>query len=83
MSKAKLKKHLLSLPKELVVEIVLELYEARKEAKDYLEFYLSPNYIAELERCKRTILQEFSLRAVFPKNLHLPNIEKSFLIFRK
>ena len=36
MSKAKLKKHLLSLTKEQITDIVLELYDARKEAKDYL-----------------------------------------------
>lgn len=40
MSKAKLKKHLLSLTKEQITDIVLELYDAHKEAKDYLEFYL-------------------------------------------
>ena len=43
MSKAKLKKHLLSLTKEQITDIVLELYDARKEAKEYLEFYLEPN----------------------------------------
>lgn len=41
MSKAKLKKYLLSLTKEQITDIVLELYDARKEAKDYLEFYCS------------------------------------------
>ena len=34
MSKAKLKKHLLSLTKEQITDIVLELYDARKEEKD-------------------------------------------------
>ena len=48
MSKAKLKKHLLSLTKEQITDIVLELYDARKEAKDYLEFYLAPDCNAEL-----------------------------------
>lgn len=50
MSKAKLKKHLLSLTKEQITDIVLELYDARKEAKDYLEFYLAPDCNAELEK---------------------------------
>lgn len=59
MSKAKLKKHLQALPKERVIEIMLELYDARKEAKDYLEFYLAPDSNAELEKCKKTIRQEF------------------------
>ncbi len=59
MSKARLKKHLQALPKERVIEIMLELYDARKEAKDYLEFYLAPDSNAELEKCKKTIRQEF------------------------
>lgn len=35
MSKAKLKKYLQTLSKEQVIEVMLELYDARKEAKDY------------------------------------------------
>ena len=68
MPKAKLKKHLLSLTKEQITDIVLELYDARKEAKDYLEFYLAPDCNAEL--------------VDFPKSRHLPNVEKSFPIFK-
>ena len=35
MSKAKLKKHLLALSKEEVINVVLDLYDARTEAKAY------------------------------------------------
>ena len=49
MSKAKLKKYLQTLSKEQVIEVMLELYDARKEAKEYLEFYLTPDSNAELE----------------------------------
>ena len=59
MSKAKLKKYLQTLSKEQVIEVMLELYDARKEAKDYWEFYLTPDSNAELEKCKKTIRQEF------------------------
>lgn len=59
MSKAKLKRHLLSLTKEQIADIVLELYDARKEAKDYLEFYLAPDCNAELEKSKKAIRNEF------------------------
>ena len=55
MSKAKLKKYLQTLSKEQVIEVMLELYDARKEAKDYLEFYLTPDSKAELEKCKKAI----------------------------
>ncbi len=46
MSKAKLKKYLQTLSKEQVIEVMLELYDARKEAKEYLEFYLTPDLTA-------------------------------------
>lgn len=82
MSKAKLKKHLLSLTKEQITNIVLELYDARKEAKDYLEFYLAPDCNAELEKSKKAIRNEFSQPVDFPKSRHLPNVEKSFPIFK-
>ena len=49
MSKAKLKKHLSALSKEQVVDIMLQLYDASKEANSWLEFYLEPNSDAELE----------------------------------
>ena len=59
MSKAKLKKYLQTLSKEQVIEVMLELYDARKDAKKYLEFYLAPDSNAELEKCKKAIRQEF------------------------
>ena len=59
MSKAKLKKYLLSLTKEQITDIVLELYDARKEAKDYLEFHLAPDCNVELKKCKKAIQNEF------------------------
>lgn len=59
MSKARLKKYLLTLTQEQVVDVVMELYDARKEAKEYLEFYLAPDSKAELERYKKTIRREF------------------------
>ncbi len=49
MTKAQLKKHLQKLPKEQVIEVILELYDARKEAKEYLDFYTNPNEDAKLE----------------------------------
>ena len=62
MSKAQLKKNLMALTKEQVIDVVLELYDARKEAKEYLDFYLNPNDDAKLEEYKKIIYNEF-----FPK----------------
>ena len=61
MTKLKLKKHLATLPKEDVIRLVLDLYDANKEAKVYLEMYLTPDYSAALERYKKIIRNEFFL----------------------
>ena len=33
----------MSMPKEEIIGMVLEMYDARKEAKEYLEFYANPD----------------------------------------
>ena len=43
MSKATVRKTLNSMPKEEIIGMVLEMYDARKEAKEYLEFYVNPD----------------------------------------
>lgn len=43
MSKSKLKSVLMSMDKSEIIKMVLELYSARKEAKEYLDFYAEPN----------------------------------------
>lgn len=41
MSKIALKKYLGTLEKSEVIDVVLDLYDARKEAKEYLEYFLN------------------------------------------
>ena len=55
MSKSTIKKLLQSMTKENIIEMVLELYSARKEAKEYLEFYASPDEKGKLEEYKSII----------------------------
>ena len=59
MSKAQLKKHLNTLEKSQIIEMVMELYDARKEARDYLDYYVNPNESNELEKFKKIVLKEF------------------------
>lgn len=59
MSKAIIKKVLTAMSKEDIVLMVLEMYDARKEAKEYLEYYASPNEDAKLEEYKKIIRDEF------------------------
>jgi hypothetical protein len=58
MSKAALKKELDSLSKEQVINIILRTYSARKEFKDYYEFFLNPDIEKLNEKYQKAILSE-------------------------
>ncbi len=83
MSKAKLKRHLLSLPKEEIVEIMLDLYGASKEAHAWLEFYLEPDSRAELEKYKTAVRSQFYGRNGAPKNPGFRECNKLVNAFKK
>ena len=53
MSKATVKKILMSMPKEEIIGMVMEMYDARKEEKEYLEFYNNTDEDAKLEAYKK------------------------------
>lgn len=43
MSKLQLKKELVNMEKDQLVELILDAYSARKETKEYLEFFVNPD----------------------------------------
>ena len=59
MSKAALKKHLISLTNGQIVETVLEMYDTLKPAKEYLEYFMNPNEQELFEKHKAVIVREF------------------------
>ena len=59
MSKSQVKKLLAGMSKEEVINVVMELYDARKDARDYLDYYANPNETGELEKFKKIVLKEF------------------------
>ena len=83
MSKAKLKKHLLSLYKEEIIDVVLDLYDSRTEAKAYFEFYLKPDSSAELEKLRVRIVHEFFPVRGLPKNPSFAKCKKIVTDFAK
>lgn len=83
MSKATLKKYLLSHSKEQIIDIMLELYDARKEAKDYLDFRLFPDCNAGLEKCKKIIRNEFFLTRGFSEEPSFAKCRKVISNFEK
>lgn len=60
MSKAQLKKELLNLDKDQLVELVLEAYSARKETKEYFEFYLDPDIRKLRSKYESSIFRELN-----------------------
>lgn len=62
--------------KDEIITMVLELYSARKEAKDYLEFYAEPDEQGKLEEYKDIIREEF-----YPKRNREPQMR--FSVCRK
>lgn len=66
MSKTRLKKHLSSLTVDQIVEVVMDLYDSRKEAREYLEFYLAPDSRGEMEKARQKIRGYFTARTGRP-----------------
>ncbi|WP_243345353.1 DUF6155 family protein [Parabacteroides sp. FAFU027] len=64
MSKASLKKELIKLTKEQLVEQILDLYDKNKAVKEFYEFYLNPRNEKELaEKYKKLIRKEFNVES--------------------
>ena len=59
MSKVALKKYLGTLEKSEIIDVVLDLYDARKEAKEYLEYILNPDEKEKMKEYKAIIRNEF------------------------
>ena len=64
MTKTKLRKKLEALPEENVINVVMALYDASREARMYLDFYTTPNSLEEGKRFKKIIrhMQKSHLR---------------------
>ena len=60
MSKARLTKLLRKMSAEDLSDLLLQLYDAHKEAKDFLEFYLKPDINAKLEKAQEAIVRELA-----------------------
>lgn len=61
-------------------ELILDLYAARKEAKDYLEFFLKPDINALKEKSQKVVTKEINRRGKYgysrPKITNIRNAVK-------
>lgn len=83
MGKAKLRQKLESLPKENIVRVVMSLYDASKEARQYLDFYAEPNSKDECERFKQVIRKEFFPSRGFSEKPSFATCRKAISDFKK
>ena len=82
MSKAQLKKALSGMTVAEISEMVCELYDARPEAKEYLEFWLKPDIKSELEKYKAKIHRLFFTSSGKPrKRPTITSIKKELKYF--
>ena len=72
-----------ALSKEQIVDIMLQLYDASKDASSWLEFYMEPNSDAELEKYKKAVRNQFYGRNGFPKNPSFRECNKLITAFKK
>lgn len=55
MSKTTLKKIIMKMDNEQLVSLILDIYNAKKEAKDYLDFFANPDIEQRIEKAKNII----------------------------
>ncbi len=67
MSKATLKKALNEMDRDSLSEIICELYDARPEAKEYLEFWINPDADKELDKYRQKIFKQFFISGSKPR----------------
>jgi hypothetical protein len=56
MSKTEIKKYIKSFDRQGLEQLVLDLYSARKEAKEFLDYAFHPNDNAKYEQYKEIII---------------------------
>lgn len=67
MSKLQLKKMLQSMDKSEVISLVLEMYDTKKEIKEYLNYVVSPNEKEQFLKAKKIIEDEYFPAKGWPK----------------
>lgn len=81
MSKTSLKKLLLTLSSDQKDELILDLYSARAEAKEYLDFFVDPDIEKLLDKTVTAIAKEINRKA---KRQYLkPRITKIRALIKK
>lgn len=67
MSKLEIKKMLEGMDKKELILFILDMYDSKKEIKDYIDFYADPDEDKKFQRAKSIIKDEFFPERGFPR----------------
>lgn len=81
MSKAQLNKELKGLNKEQLLQLILDVYSARKEAREYFEFFLHPDVDKLFEKYDAEIAKECSRGSRGYSKARISHIRNSLKVF--
>lgn len=81
MSKAALNKTLKQMDNDDLRELILQVYDARKEAKEYLEFFLDPNIMKKREEATKVINKELDRYSKRKFACRISRIKKALKLF--
>lgn len=59
MSKSALRKELALLTREQLIEVIIDAYEARKEVKEYFDFFINPDVDKLITKFREDLKREF------------------------
>lgn len=81
MSRAKFEKLANEMSKEDLVEMLMALYDSKKEAKDYFEYFLNPDEEKAEKKCKTVFLKEYTKTGVRPPKGRISKCKKALQDF--
>lgn len=67
--------------KEDLVEMLMALYDSKKEAKDYFEYFLNPDEEKAEKKCKTVFLKEYTKTGVRPPKGRISKCKKALQDF--
>lgn len=78
MSKTQLKKEIQSLPREQLELMIIDAYEARKEIRQYFDYFLNPDVEKLTSRYKLEVSKEFSRSKRGYSKARITNIRRMY-----
>ena len=83
MGKRELKKYLIDLGKTELTKIILDTYSNNKDAKEYLDYIVSPNEKEQFLKAKKIIEEEYFPEKTFPPKSRLSVAKKAIRDFSR